>query len=80
MLKSSTEYNSSFCTIPNLSLKGVVSDPAFVVAPINVNFGKSNLIDLAVGPFPIMISKVQNLLELGIRFLLQLYLTYVSHL
>ena len=37
---------------------GVVSDPAFVVAPINVNFGKSNLIDLALGPFPIIISNV----------------------
>ena len=34
-----------------------VSAPAFVVAPIKVNFGKSNLIDFASGPFPIVISK-----------------------
>ena len=47
-------YNS------NLSLRGVVSDPAFVVAPIKVNFGKSNLIDLLLGPFPITISNVKS--------------------
>ena len=56
--KFSTEYNSSLFTIPNLSLNGVVKEPAFVVAPINVNFGKSSLIDLALGPFPIIISIV----------------------
>ena len=44
--------------MPNLSLNGVVNDPAFVVAPINVNFGKSSLIDLALGPFPMIISSV----------------------
>lgn len=52
VVKSSTEYNSNLCTIPNLSLNGVVKEPAFVVAPINVNLGKSNLIDFALGPFP----------------------------
>ena len=56
MLKSSTEYNSSFWTIPNLSLSGVVNAPAFVVAPISVNLGKSSLIDFASGPLPIVMS------------------------
>ena len=56
--KSSGSYNSSLSTIPNLSLNGVVNEPALVVAPINVNLGKSNLIDLALGPFPIIISNV----------------------
>ena len=46
--------------IINLSLSGVESDPALVVAPIKVNLGKSNLIDLALGPFPIIISKLKS--------------------
>ena len=56
--KSWSEYNSNLCTIPNLSLSGVVNEPALVVAPIRVNFGKFNLMDFAVGPFPIIISSV----------------------
>ena len=55
--KFSIEYNSNLSTIPNLSLKGVVSEPALVVAPISVNLGKSILIDLALAPVPITISK-----------------------
>ena len=58
LVRSSVEYSSSLCTIPKRSLKGVVSEPALVVAPIRVNFGRSNLIDLALGPFPIIMSKV----------------------
>ena len=42
------------------SLNGVESEPALVVAPIKVNFGKLILIDFAVGPFPIIISKVKS--------------------
>ena len=56
----STKVSFSLDTIPNLSLKGVVSAPAFVVAPISVNFGKSSLIDLALGPFPIIISNEKS--------------------
>lgn len=39
VLKSSGVYNSNLWIIPNLSLNGVVNEPALVVAPINVNFG-----------------------------------------
>ena len=38
----------------------MVDEPAFVVAPIKVNLGRFNLIDFAVGPFPIMISKTKS--------------------
>ena len=38
----------------------MVNEPAFVVAPIKVNLGKSSLIDLALGPFPIIISNVKS--------------------
>ena len=58
VVKSSVLYSSNLCTIPNLSLNGVDSEPAFVVAPISVNLGRSSLIDLALGPFPIIISNV----------------------
>ena len=58
VVKSSVLYNSNLCIIPNLSRSGVARDPALVVAPIRVNLGKSNLIDLALGPFPIIISNV----------------------
>ena len=58
LLKFSMLYNSNLCIIPNLSLKGVVSEPTLVVAPIKVNFGKSILIDFASGPLPIIISNV----------------------
>ena len=57
LIKSCSSYSSNLCTIPNLSLNGVVREPAFVVAPINVNGGKFILIDFAVGPFPIIMSK-----------------------
>ena len=60
VVKSSIEYNSNLCIMPNLSRSGVVSEPAFVVAPINVNLGKSNRIDLLLGPFPITISNVKS--------------------
>ena len=42
--------------IANRLLKRV-RDYAMVVAPINVNGGKFILIDFAVGPFPIIMSK-----------------------
>ena len=58
VFSSSSVYSSSLFTIPNLSLSGVVSEPALVVAPTKVNLGKSNLIDLALGPFPIIISRL----------------------
>ena len=38
----------------------MVSAPAFVVAPIKVNLGSSSLIDLALGPFPIIISSAKS--------------------
>ena len=60
VVKSVSLYNSSLSTIPNLSRNGVVKEPALVVAPINVNLGKSNLIDFAVGPFPIIISNEKS--------------------
>ena len=53
-------YNSNLLIIPNLSLKGVDKLPTLVVAPTNVNFGKSKRIDLALEPFPIIISKVKS--------------------
>ncbi len=53
---SSAEYISSLFITPNLSLRGDVSNPIRVVAPISVNLGRSSLIDLALGPFPIIIS------------------------
>ena len=53
-------YSSNLLTIPKRSLNGVASEPAFVVAPIRVNLGKSNLIDRALGPLPIMISNVKS--------------------
>ena len=60
VLKFSGVYNSNLWIIPNLSLNGVVNEPALVVAPINVNLGKSILIDFALGPFPITISNVKS--------------------
>ena len=60
VVSSSALYSSSLSTMPNLSLSGVVSAPALVVAPIKVNFGKSSLIDLALGPFPIIMSSVKS--------------------
>ena len=39
-----------------LSLSGAVRRPALVVAPTNVNLGKSKRIDLADAPLPIIIS------------------------
>ena len=46
--------------IPNRSLNGVVKEPALVVAPTKVNFGRSSIIDLALGPFPMIISKLNE--------------------
>ena len=40
--------------MPNLSLKGVVNNPALVVAPTKVKGGTSILIDLAPGPSPMI--------------------------
>ena len=56
--KSSGSYSSNLCIIPNLSRNGVVNEPALVVAPIKVNLGKSILIDFALAPVPITMSKV----------------------
>ena len=60
VFKSFSSYSSNLWTIPNLSLRGVVRDPAFVVAPINVNLGKFILIDFAVGPFPNIMSSLKS--------------------
>ena len=43
--------------MPKRSLKGLVSIPARVVAPIRVKGGNSSFTDLAEGPSPIIISK-----------------------
>ena len=56
--RSSGEYSSKRSTIPKRSRSGVVKEPALVVAPIKVNFGKSKRMDLALGPYPIIISSV----------------------
>ena len=42
--------------MPKRSRSGDVNAPARVVAPIRVNAGKSNLIERAAGPSPIIIS------------------------
>ena len=55
-LSSSFEYRLNLLTIPNLSLRGAVRFPALVVAPTSVNLGMSSLIDLAEGPFPMIMS------------------------
>ena len=58
--KSFSVYSSNLCIIPNLSRSGEDKDPALVVAPTNVNLGRSSLIDFAAGPFPIIISKLKS--------------------
>ena len=60
VLSSSTVYISNFEITPNLSLKGADKLPALVVAPTRVNFDKSNLIERAAGPFPIIISNAKS--------------------
>ena len=52
-----------------------------MVAPINVNFGKSNLIDLAAGPFPIIISIVKSSkagYKISSTFLLNLWISSIK--
>ena len=53
-------YSSSRKLMPNRSRSGEVSMPARVVAPINVNFGRSSRIDRAEGPLPIMMSSAKS--------------------
>src|SRR5699024_2297376 len=52
--------NSNRLNTPNLSLNGADNKPERVVAPTNVNGGKSILTDLALGPVPITISKKKS--------------------
>src|SRR5699024_12657783 len=55
--KSSRSYYSNRLNTPKRSRKGTVKSPARVVAPINVNDGKSIRTDLALGTWPMTISK-----------------------
>ena len=59
-LSSSLVYISRRLITPKRSLSGAVRAPAFVVAPISVNRGKSSRIDRADGPFPIIMSSAQS--------------------
>src|SRR5699024_1965669 len=45
---------------PKRSLNGADSSPALVVAPTNVNGGKSIRTDLALGPVPMTISRKKS--------------------